>query len=122
MSRPNKPTDEELRNFALASVGEPVPAPVEVLPAPIVAEALALYMNFVPVTMIRKETGLSQAKLNALIYGEKLDGVGGWKEEREKFHTDVVQGIRHKSVKRLRRANQISLRLITRGLMAYEKR
>jgi len=112
----NLESDEEVLIYAQSSVEDPKSTAPIVIPAQ-ATDALHLYMNFIPIAVISRETGLPVPVISKMVYAK-----GGWKEQRDKLNSDVVESVRQKSLKRLQKANQIGIRLIIKGLQAFEKR
>lgn len=110
----NLDSEIDVIEFAKATAQQGPPPPIARAQA---ADAFHLYMNFVPLAAISRETGIPIPILSSWTYEKD-----GWKAQRDKLHSDVVESVRQKSVKRLQKVNQISIRLITKGLQAFERR
>jgi len=105
--------DIDVENYARAAGG--LPSTTEVLPRLALQEGLHMYLNFVPLKVIETEIGVTSRQLRHLVYDE-----GGWKSQRDALHQDILESIKQKSLKRLRKASGVALRIVTNGLVAFE--
>lgn len=114
MSRESKSDqDREVEEYARAAGG--LPLTTEVLPRLALQEGLNMYLNFVPLKIIEQEIGVTSRQLRHLVYD-----AGGWKSQRDALHQDILESIKQKSLKRLRKASGVALRIVTNGLVAFE--
>lgn len=98
------------------SLPEPIVIDAEVLPPSSVAYAQELFMRFTPVVDIARETGLAVTLLRDLIFKP-----GGWKNQRTKIHSEVVEQVREKARKRFQKGLGVGIRIIVRALSSYDK-
>jgi len=82
-----------------------------------VLDAQALYLRFTPLLDIANETLVPLPLLRDLVYKK-----GGWREQRDQMHREVKEQAKEHARKKLQKAYQVSIRLITKGLLSYEKR
>lgn len=89
--------------------------PEELMKGEVLA-AQELFLCFTPVAEISRETGIAYSLLRSLIYAP-----GGWRDQRDLMHKEVKELAKEKARRKLEKAYSVSIRLITNGLLAFEK-
>lgn len=74
------------------------------------ADVYAMYMRYIPVSQIAKETGVSRLKINALI--KRND----WKRERESLVKDIRKAVKMRAIARLTSINENGLAIVDAAL------
>lgn len=112
---PDKPEEEVFGYFNELVDARPVTA--EDLHPNSILDAQSQYLCFIPIHEIANDTGIPYRLLISLVYKK-----GGWRHQRDLMHAEVKEQAKEKARKKLQKAYQVSIRLITSGLLSYEKK
>lgn len=111
-----KPSEKEVFSYFTEILDTTTLKPEELHQGAIL-DAQALYLRFVPVVEISSETGIPISILRDLVYKK-----GGWRAQRDLMHTEVREQAKEQARKKLQKGYRVAIRLLTNGLLAYEKR
>ncbi len=112
----SKPDRDTLLDY-YTEVVNPTPDQIDLLPKSCVIEAQQLFMLWTPIIDIARETGIPITLLQQVAYQK-----GGWRDQRAQINKEVVEQVRQKARKRFQKALGVSIRMVTNGLLAFEKR